>query len=145
METDYSFQQVKELATVYHTVNNQAAAVSSGSFRVDGMVIAPCSMKTLGGIASGLASELISRTADVMLKEQKKLILLTREAPLNLIHVRNMETAILAGAMIFPPVPAFYTKPETIDDLVNHTIGRVLDQFGFEPTWLKRWGGQKES
>ncbi|MBP1157251.1 MULTISPECIES: UbiX family flavin prenyltransferase [unclassified Paenibacillus] len=140
METSYSLQQVKEMADVYHSIKNQAASISSGSFRVDGMIIAPCSMKTLAGIASGLASDLISRSADVMLKERKKLILLTRESPLNLIHIRNMETAILAGAMIFPPMPAFYNKPQTLDDIVNHTVGRVLDQFGYDPEWVKRWG-----
>ncbi|WP_036746399.1 UbiX family flavin prenyltransferase [Paenibacillus sp. UNC451MF] len=140
METSYSLNQVKKMASVYHNVKNQAASVSSGSFRVDGMVIAPCSMKTLAGVATGLASDLVTRAADVMLKEGKRLILLTRESPLNLIHVRNMETVILAGAMVFPPMPAFYNKPQTIDDIVNHTVGRVLDQFGYDPDWVKRWG-----
>lgn len=140
METSYTLNQVKKMASVYHSVRNQAASVSSGSFRVDGMVIAPCSMKTLAGVATGLASDLVTRAADVMLKEGKKLILLTRESPLNLIHVRNMETVILAGAMVFPPMPAFYNKPQTIDDIVNHTVGRVLDQFGYDPDWVKRWG-----
>ncbi|WP_282940075.1 UbiX family flavin prenyltransferase [Paenibacillus sp. RC67] len=140
METSYSLNQVKKMASVYHNVKNQAASVSSGSFRVDGMVIAPCSMKTLAGVATGLASDLVARAADVMLKEGKKLILLTRESPLNLIHVRNMETVILAGAMVFPPMPAFYNKPQTIDDIVNHTVGRVLDQFGYDPDWVNRWG-----
>lgn len=140
METAYSLQQVKELARVCYNVENQAAAISSGSFRVDGMIVAPCSMKTLAGIATGVASDLITRSADVMLKEQKKLILLARESPLNLIHIRNMETVVLAGAQIFPPMPAFYNKPQTIDDIVNHTVGRVLDQFGYEPDWVQRWG-----
>lgn len=142
METDYKVEEVKQMAAVTYNVKNQAAAISSGSFRVDGMVIAPCSMKTLAGVASGNASDLITRSADVMLKEQKKLILLTRESPLNLIHVRNMETVILAGAMVFPPMPAFYNRPQTLDDIINHTVGRVLDQFGYDPDWVKRWGSK---
>ncbi|WP_158738113.1 UbiX family flavin prenyltransferase [Alteribacillus sp. YIM 98480] len=140
METSYTVNEVKEMASVHYHSGNQAADVSSGSFKVDGMIVAPCSMKTLASITSGMASDLVSRSADVMLKEQKKLILLARETPLNLIHVRNMETAILSGAMIFPPVPAFYNNPESLDDVINHTVGRVLDQFGYDPEWLKRWG-----
>ncbi|UFJ42003.1 UbiX family flavin prenyltransferase [Brevibacillus humidisoli] len=142
METSYTLPEVKKMAAVSYSVKNQAAAISSGSFRVDGMVIAPCSMKTLAGIATGLASDLIARAADVMLKERKKLILLTRESPLNLVHVRNMETVILAGAMVFPPVPAFYNQPKSIDDIVNHTVGRVLDQLDLDPDWVNRWGKQ---
>lgn len=140
IETSYNLDDVKNLADVNYDKDNLAASISSGSFPVEGMIIAPCSMKTLAGIATGMSSELITRSADVILKERKKLILLTRESPLNLIHIRNMETATLAGASIFPPVPAFYNKPQTIDDFVDHTVGRVLDQFGLTPNWVKRWG-----
>lgn len=140
VETPYSLAEVKKMATVYHENDNLAASISSGSFRVDGMIIAPCSMKSLAEIATGVTSNLITRSADVMLKERKKLILMARESPLNLIHIRNMETAAQAGAVIFPPVPAFYNKPQTIDDIVDQTIGRVLDQFDLSPDWIKRWG-----
>jgi 4-hydroxy-3-polyprenylbenzoate decarboxylase len=140
METDYTIKQVQELASHVHSYKNQGAPVSSGSFRVDGMIIAPCSMKTLATIANGTASDLITRSADVILKEQKKLVLLARESPLNLIHIENMRMVALAGGMIFPPMPAFYTRPQTLEDIINHTVGRVLDQFGFDPDWLNRWG-----
>ncbi|MCL6445028.1 MAG: UbiX family flavin prenyltransferase [Alicyclobacillus sp.] len=140
METDYTVQQVRSLASVVHNYRNQAASISSGSYRVHGMIIAPCSMKTLASIAHGLASDLISRAADVVLKERRRLVLLTRETPLNLIHIENMKTLALAGATIFPPMPAFYNRPATLDDIVNHTVGRVLDQFDYDPDWVKRWG-----
>ena len=143
METDYTVQQVKDLAGHVHHYKNQGAPISSGSYRVDGMVIAPCSMKTLATIASGTASDLISRSADVMLKERKRLVLLVRETPLNLIHIENMRTVAMAGAMVFPPMPAFYNRPQTLDDIVNHTVGRVLDQFGYDPDWVKRWGQER--
>lgn len=140
VETPYTLDEVKKMATVYYENDNLAASISSGSFRVDGMIIAPCSMKSLAEIATGVTSDLVTRSADVMLKERKKLILMTRESPLNLIHIRNMETAALAGAVIFPPVPAFYNKPQTIDDIIDQTVGRVLDQFDLTPDWIKRWG-----
>ncbi|KRF67321.1 hypothetical protein ASG99_16635 [Bacillus sp. Soil768D1] len=140
VETSYHLDDVKKIATVYYENDNLAASISSGSFRVDGMIIAPCSMKSLAEIATGVTSNLITRSADVILKERKKLILLARESPLNLIHIRNMETVALAGAVIFPPVPAFYNKPQTIDDIVDHTVGRVLDQFDLTPNWINRWG-----
>jgi 4-hydroxy-3-polyprenylbenzoate decarboxylase len=144
METDYSVKQVQNLASHLHSCKNQGASISSGSFRVDGMIIAPCSMKTLATIANGMASDLISRSADVILKEQKKLVLLARESPLNLIHIENMRMVTLAGGMIFPPMPAFYNRPQTLEDIISHTVGRVLDQFGYDPEWLKRWGAKTQ-
>jgi 4-hydroxy-3-polyprenylbenzoate decarboxylase len=140
LETNYTVQQVQELASHVYSYKNQGAPISSGSFRVDGMIIAPCSMKTLATIANGIASDLITRSADVILKEQKKLVLLTRESPLNLIHIENMRMVTLAGGMIFPPMPAFYNHPQSLEDIINHTVGRVLDQFGFDSDGLKRWG-----
>ncbi|MCP3924098.1 MAG: UbiX family flavin prenyltransferase [Desulfobacterales bacterium] len=113
---------------------------ASGSFRHDGMIVAPCSMKTLAEIANGLAQNLISRSADVTLKERKPLILLTRETPLNLVHIKNMEKAHLAGATIMPPVPSFYNNPKTIDDIVKHTTGRVFDQLEIEHCLFDEWG-----
>lgn len=113
---------------------------ASGSFRHNGMIVAPCSMKTLAEISNGLAHNLISRAADVTLKERKPLILLTRETPLNLIHIKNMEKAHLAGATIMPPVPSFYNDPKSIDEIIKHTTGRVLDQLDIEHCLFKEWG-----
>ena len=120
--------------------NNFYNPPASGSFKHDGMIVAPCSMKTLSEIANGLAQNLISRAADVTLKERKPLILLTRETPLNLVHIKNMERAHLAGATIMPPVPSFYNNPKSIDDLIKHTTGRVFDQLGIEHNFFKEWG-----
>lgn len=139
LETDYSVKQVKELATVVHDSNNQAASISSGSFRVDGMIIAPCSMKTLASIRAGIGEGLIGRAADVVLKERKKLVLLPRECPLNDIHLENMLTLSKMGAIMIPPVPAFYNHPKTIDDIVNHIVARTLDQFDIDNTLTRRW------
>jgi len=116
-----------------------AAAISSGSFLTMGMVIAPCSMRTLGALASGVTGDLVSRAGDVCLKEGRRLVLVPRETPLNLIHVRNMETMLLAGATILPPVPAFYHRPKTIDDLLDHTVGKILDQFSIDHDLFRRW------
>ncbi|BAD74277.1 phenylacrylic acid decarboxylase (plasmid) [Geobacillus kaustophilus HTA426] len=139
LETNYSIEDVKKLASVVHSSTNQAASISSGSFRVDGMVIAPCSMKTLAAIRMGYSENLLSRAADVVLKERKKLVLLTREMPLNDIHLENMLFLSRMGAVILPPVPAFYNLPSSIDDIVNHIVARTLDQFGINNELTKRW------
>ena len=139
IETDYSVDYVKSLASVVHPSTNQAAIVSSGSFKTDGMVIAPCSMKTLAAISHGYADNLLSRSADVILKEKRKLVLVPRETPLNEIHLENMLRLARMGTVILPPMPAFYTKPETIDDIVLHTVSRTLDQFGIDNSVSKRW------
>lgn len=129
------------LADVTHNVRDIGATIASGSFLTAGMVVAPCSMKTLAAVAHALSDNLITRAADVILKERRRLVLLTREAPLNLAHIRNMEAVTLMGGVIFPPVPAFYSGGKTIDDLVNHTVGRVLDLFDVEHETIKRWDG----
>jgi polyprenyl P-hydroxybenzoate/phenylacrylic acid decarboxylase-like protein len=133
---------IEALADVVHNVKDIGATIASGSFRSAGMVIAPCSMKTLASVAHGLADNLITRAADVMLKERRKLVLLARETPLNLAHLRNMTAVTEMGGIVFPPVPAFYTMPQTLDDIVNHTVGRVLDLFDIPHDKLvKRWDG----
>ena len=143
LETDYTVPQVEALATVCHSSQNLAASVSSGSFRLDGMVVAPCSMKSLASIRAGLADNLVTRAADVVLKERKKLVLLTREMPLNDIHLENMLALSRMGVTILPPMPAFYNHPQTIDDIVNHVVVRTLDQFGIDVKKAKRWQGLK--
>ncbi len=136
-------KDITKLADVVHNVRDVGASISSGSFITAGMVIAPCSMKTLAAVANGFSDNLISRAADVILKERRRLVLITREAPLNLAHIRNMEAVTEMGGVIFPPVPAFYSRAKTIDDLVNHTVGRVLDLFDVEHGSIKRWQGMK--
>jgi polyprenyl P-hydroxybenzoate/phenylacrylic acid decarboxylase-like protein len=133
---------IEALADVVHNVKDIGATIASGSFKSLGMVVAPCSMNTLAGIAHGMADNLVTRAADVMLKERRRLVLLARETPLNLAHLRNMTSVTEMGGIVFPPVPAFYTLPQTLDDIVNHTVGRVLDLFDVPHTSLvKRWDG----
>jgi polyprenyl P-hydroxybenzoate/phenylacrylic acid decarboxylase-like protein len=138
-------KDIGKLADVVHNVRDVGASIASGSFITHGMVIAPCSMKTLAGVAHGFSDNLITRAADVILKERRRLVLLPREAPLNLVHLRNMVAVTEAGAIVFPPVPAFYSHAKTIDDLVNHTVGRVLDLFGVEHAGIRRWQGMSSA
>jgi flavin prenyltransferase len=136
-------KDIHKLADVVHNVRDIGATVASGSFITEGMVVAPCSMKTLAGVAHAFSDNLITRAADVVLKERRRLVLVTREAPLNLAHLRNMVAVTEMGGVIFPPVPAFYSGAKTIDGLVNHTVGRLLDLFGVEHESIKRWQGIK--
>ncbi len=140
-ETGYRVEHVEALASHVHHGDNQAAPISSGSFRTDGMIVAPCSMKTLAAIRIGYSDTLICRAADVTIKERRKLVLVARESPFSEIHLENMLALTRMGAVIFPPVPAFYSVPKTIDDMVNYMVGRVLDQFGLETPDLSRWSG----
>ena len=141
LETTYSIQQVEELADVLHSDRNQAASISSGSFGVDGMIVAPCSMKSLSAIAHSYADSLLVRAADVCLKERKPLVLMPRETPLHTGHCKLLYEASKLGAIIAPPLPAFYTRPDSLDDIINHSVGRVLDLFGLDTGTLKRWQG----
>ena len=143
-ETSYTADDVRKLADHWYPVDDIGAALSSGSFRTDGMVIAPCSVKTLASIATGVCDNLLARAADVTLKERRKLVLLVREAPFTLAHIRNMEAVTLMGGIIAPPLPAFYNHPQSIDDIVNHAVGRVLDLFGLDVGLVKRWEGAQE-
>jgi len=140
-ETSYTTDQVENLASVVHREDNQGASISSGSFRTDGMLVAPCSMKTLAAIRTGYSDTLVSRAADVILKERRKLVLVVRESPLSDIHLDNMLALSRSGAVILPPVPAFYNRPSTVDEIVNHIVGRALDQFGLDTPGLRRWLG----
>jgi 4-hydroxy-3-polyprenylbenzoate decarboxylase len=141
IETTYTPQDVEALADEVHNDGNQAASISSGSFKTDGMVIAPCSMKTLSAVVNSSANSLLARAADVVLKEQRRLVLMPREAPLHVGHCKLLYEAAQLGAVIAPPMPAFYNQPQTIDDLINHSVGRVLDLFDIDAGILKRWAG----
>ena len=134
-------KEVEVLADVVHAVRDVGACVASGSFPSEGMIIAPCSMKTLASVAHGLCDNLISRAADVMLKERRRLVLMVRETPFNLAHLRNMTAVTEMGGVIFPPLPALYQKPADITEMVDHTVGRVLDLFGIEQTLAPVWQG----
>lgn len=138
-ETAYSIEKVLELASYVHKTADMAASISSGSFKTDGMIIAPCSMRSLAEIATGNTTGLITRAADVVLKERRRLVLMVRETPLHSIHLRNMLTLSDMGAIIAPPVPAFYSKPISLHDMVMHTVGRTLDLFNIEHNLIKRW------
>ena len=136
-------KDLERIADAAYHPKDIAATIASGSFLTEGMVIAPCSMKTLAAVAHAHADDLVSRAADVVLKERRRLVLLPRETPLNLAHLRNMATVTEMGGIIFPPVPAFYALPKSIDDLVAHTVARVLDLFGIHSAKLARWQGMK--
>ncbi|HEY4168666.1 MAG TPA: UbiX family flavin prenyltransferase [Reyranella sp.] len=138
-ETDFKTEDVRRLADVAFRIDDLAAAISSGSYRTIGMIVAPCSMRSLGEIANGITSNLLTRAADVVLKERRRLVLVARETPLHAIHLRNMTTLAEMGAIIAPPVPAFYNRPKTLDDIVDHTVGRVLDLFDLDTGKVKRW------
>src|SRR5216110_433003 len=136
-------KDLEHLASVAYHPKDIAATLASGSFLTEGMVIAPCSMKTLSAVAHAYADDLVSRAADVVLKERRRLVLVPRETPLNLAHLRNMTAVTEMGAIVFPPMPAFYALPKMLDDLVAHTVGRILDLFGVRTTKVKRWQGMK--
>jgi 4-hydroxy-3-polyprenylbenzoate decarboxylase len=141
-ETPYTIKQVCALASVYHNSANMAAEISSGSFITEGMVVIPCSMRTLGGIATGYGEHLIHRAADVILKERRRLVLVVRESPLSELHLENMLKLARVGVSIIPPMPAFYNHPKSINDIVDHIVARVLDQFGIAARFAKRWDGK---
>jgi 4-hydroxy-3-polyprenylbenzoate decarboxylase len=138
-ELDMDRRAVEALASRVHPVRDIGACVASGSFATDGMVVAPCSMRTLSAIAQGLSDNLITRAADVVLKERRRLVLLARETPLNLAHLRNMTAVTEMGGIVFPPVPALYQRPASIAEMVDHTVGRVLDLFGIDQTLSRPW------
>lgn len=138
-ETDLKRVQVERLADVVHSAQDMAAAISSGSFRTLGMVVAPCSMRSLAEIATGVTTTLLTRAADVTLKERRRLVLMVRETPLHLVHLRNMLTVTEMGAIVAPPVPAFYARPKTLEAMIDHSLGRVLDLFGLDSGTVRRW------
>ena len=140
-ETEYSIKDVRALADQVHATNNLGATISSGSFQTDGMIVAPCSMRTLSAIAAGFTDDLIVRAADVTLKERRRLILMVRETPLHEIHLQNMLKVTQAGGIIFPPLPSFYTKLNSVDELVDYTVVRAMDLLGFSIEDSSRWDG----
>lgn len=142
-ETEYSIAQVRGMADASYNIADIGAKTSSGSFHTEGMIIAPCSMKTLAAVANSLSIDLLGRSADVVLKERRPLVLMVREAPLHIGHLRLMVQAAEMGAIIVPPVPAFYNFPKTLDDIVNHTVGRILDLFRIDVDIVKRWEGMQ--
>ncbi|WP_026691818.1 UbiX family flavin prenyltransferase [Peribacillus kribbensis] len=140
-ETDYSIEEVIELAAKVYDNKNLGAAISSGSFKVDGMIVAPCSIKTLSGIANSYNSDLLTRAADVSLKERRKLVLMVRETPLHLGHLNQMTIVTQMGGVILPPVPSFYHLPKTVGDIIDQSVQKALDQFGIEVNLFNRWAG----
>ncbi len=142
-ETGLQRRDLESIAHVVHKNRDIGASIASGSFQTDGMVIAPCSMKTLACVALGLSDNLIARAADVMLKERRRLVLMVRETPFNLAHLRNMTLVTEMGGIVFPPLPSFYHKPASIEEMVDHTVGRVVDLFGVAHTLAPRWSGMK--
>ncbi len=144
VELDMDRAQLEALADIVHSDRDIAASVASGSFRTDGMIIAPCSMKTLASIATGVADTLVARAADVAFKERRRVVLLVRETPLHLVHLRNMTTVTELGGIVFPPVPAFYANLDSIDAMVDQTVGRVLDLFDVDSPRLRRWTGIRD-
>jgi flavin prenyltransferase len=140
-ETEYKPKEVRALASVSHPAADIGASISSGSFATMGMIIVPCSIKTMSEIATGVTSSLVSRAADVVLKERRRLVLAVRETPLHGGHLRTLTTLADIGAIVAPIVPAFYNKPKTIDDIINHSVGRLLDLFGIDTKTVKRWEG----
>jgi len=145
VETPHSVKDVESMADVVHDINNVGASISSGSFRTAGMVIAPCSMKSMGGIAHSVGGDLLVRAADVILKERKKLVLVARETPLHLGHLETLAALTRMGAVIFPPVPAYYHRPKTLDDIINQTVSRILDQFDIDVNLFERWSDAQMS
>jgi len=141
-ETSWAREQVEALASATYAPADMGAQISSGSFRTDGMIVAPCSAKTLAAIAHGFSDTLVHRAADVTLKERRRLVLVVREAPLSEIHLENMLKLARMGTVILPPMPAFYNHPQTVDDVVEHTVARILDQFGVEVPSAARWAGE---
>ncbi len=137
--------ELEALAEVVHDNRDIGASIASGSFRTDGMLVAPCTMKTLAAVAMGLADNLVSRAADVILKERRRLVLMVRETPLNLAHLKNMTAVTEMGGVIFPPVPSFYAKLENLDAMVDQTVGRMLDLFDIESNLVRRWQGVREN
>jgi len=143
-ETGLTLEDLRGISSVSHGTGNMAATISSGSFHTEGMVVAPCSMRTLAAIAHGYGESLVHRAADVILKERRKLVLVTRETPLSEIHLENMLKLAHIGVTILPPMPAFYNKPQSVDDIVDHIVARVLDQFDIPAEFAKRWDGQMD-
>lgn len=141
METDYSLAYVESLASETHSAKNVGASIASGSFRTQGMVVAPCSVHTMSDIAWGSTSNLITRAADVVLKERRRLVLLFRETPLHAGHIKTMAQVTENGAIVMPPVPALYSKPQSVSDIIDHTVGRVLDLFSLDHNLIQRWNG----
>lgn len=140
-ETPYTPKDIRALASHTYSVQDAAAKISSGSFQTDGMIIVPCSMRTLSAVRTGFADDLICRAADVTLKEKRRLVMVVRETPLSCIHLENMLALARSDVVIFPPMPAFYTKPENIEDIVAHSVGRMMDLFGLEAEDIARWDG----